>query len=52
MSYPTTHRLVTVTGPGKVEIQEKEVPVFSDEEILVRVRSVALNPTDWKASQF
>ena len=51
MSYPTTHRSVTVIGAGKVEIQEKKVPAFSNEEILVRVRSVALNPVDWRASR-
>ena len=50
MSYPTTHRSVTVIGPGKVDVQEKNVPAFTDEEILIRVRSVALNPLDWKAS--
>ena len=50
MSYPTTHRSVTVIGPGKVEVQEKKLPAFTDEEILIRVRSVALNPLDWKAS--
>lgn len=51
MSYPTTHRSVTVIEAGKVEVQEKAVPAFSDEEILVRVRSVALNPLDWRASR-
>jgi hypothetical protein len=50
MSHPTTHRSVTVIDAGKVEVQEKAVPAFGDEEILVRVRSVALNPLDWRAS--
>lgn len=49
MSYPTTHRAVTVVEKGKVSIQEKQLPVLGEENILVRVRSVALNPADWKA---
>ena len=48
MSYPTTHRTVTVVEKGKVSIQEKQLPVLGEENILVRVRSVALNPADWK----
>lgn len=51
MSYPTTHRSVTVIEAGKVKVQEKAVPAFDDEEILVRVRSVALNPVDWKVTR-
>ena len=50
MSYPATHRTVTVVEKGKVAIQEKQLPVLGEENILVRVRSVALNPMDWKAS--
>ena len=51
MSYPTTHRSVTVIEAGKVEVQEKAIPAFTNEEILVRVRSVALNPIDGRASR-
>lgn len=50
MSYPITHRTVTVIEKGKVAIQEKQLPVLGEENILVRVRSIALNPMDWKAS--
>lgn len=48
MSYPTTHQTITVVEKGKVSIQEKQLPVLGEENILVRVRSVALNPADWK----
>jgi NADPH:quinone reductase-like Zn-dependent oxidoreductase len=51
MSYPATHRCVAVVEKGKVSIQEKQLPVLDEEGILVRVRSVALNPMDWKASR-
>lgn len=50
MSYPTIQRSVTVVEKSKVSIQEKRLPVLGKENILVRVRSVALNPVDWKAS--
>jgi len=52
VSYPSTHRSVTVVEAGKVETQDKAVPAFSDEQILVRVRSVALNPLDWRLIDF
>lgn len=35
------------SGDG-VKVQTIPVPVIADNEILVRVRCVALNPTDWK----
>ena len=34
--------------PGRVEVQERPVPALREDGVLVRVRSVALNPTDWK----
>ncbi|KIM27903.1 hypothetical protein M408DRAFT_70528 [Serendipita vermifera MAFF 305830] len=48
MSLPSQHRALVVTEKGKVGVKVQPLPKFSDEEILVRVRAVALNPTDWK----
>jgi len=52
MSLPSQHRALIVVEKGKVAVQEQPLPRFSDEEILVRVRAVALNPTDWKVRIF
>ncbi|KAG8995404.1 hypothetical protein FRB93_001132 [Tulasnella sp. JGI-2019a] len=47
---PKTHRAVTaVTQPKGFKIIEKPLPVVEDDEILVKVRTTSLNPTDWKA---
>ena len=56
MSVPSTHRALTVVErgdqatnkPGRVEVQERPVPTLRENGVLVRVKSVALNPTDWK----
>ena len=56
MSVPSTHRALTVVErgdqatnkPGRVEVQERPVPALREDSVLVRVKSVALNPTDWK----
>ncbi|KAG9010810.1 hypothetical protein FRB94_009717 [Tulasnella sp. JGI-2019a] len=47
---PKTHHAVTaVTQPKGFKIIEKPLPVVEDDEILVKVRTTSLNPTDWKA---
>ncbi|PVG04010.1 hypothetical protein CPB86DRAFT_822001 [Serendipita vermifera] len=48
MSLPSTHRAITVTERGKVTVQERPLPQFNDDQVLVKVRAVSLNPTDWK----
>lgn len=56
MSIPSTHRALTVieagsratNKPGRVQVQERPVPALKEDSVLVRVKSVALNPTDWK----
>ena len=56
MSVPSTHRALTVVErgdqatnkPGRVEVQERPVPALREDGVLVHVKSVALNPTDWK----
>jgi NADPH:quinone reductase-like Zn-dependent oxidoreductase len=58
MSVPSTHRALTVVErgdqatnrPGRVEVQELPVPALREDSVIVRVKSVALNPTDWKVT--
>ena len=44
---PSTMKAMKVTGPGKAEIQQVPLPKLRDEYVLVKVKCVALNPTDW-----
>jgi len=39
---------VVVTKPGEVGVQEVPAPKLRDDYILVKVKAIALNPTDWK----
>jgi len=56
MAVPSTHRALTVVErgdretnkPGRVDVRERPVPALKEDGVLVRVKSVALNPTDWK----
>lgn len=46
---PKTQRALKVCGPGDVRLQHGcPLPVLQDDEILVRVRCVAINPVDAK----
>jgi len=45
---PKTMKAIKVTAPGKPEIQDVPLPKLRDDYILVKVKAVALNPTDWK----
>ena len=40
-------KAIKVVGHGKAEIQEVPLPKLRDDYVLVKVRAVALNPTDW-----
>lgn len=40
-------KAIKMTGPGAAEIQEVPIPALRDDYILVKVKAVALNPTDW-----
>lgn len=44
---PTTMKAIKVVEAGKAEIQDVPLPKMRDDYILVKVKSVALNPTDW-----
>jgi NADPH:quinone reductase-like Zn-dependent oxidoreductase len=47
---PTTHRALVVTEKGKVALKEVPIPKLEDDQVLVRVKAVAINPIDWKVS--
>jgi hypothetical protein len=43
---PKTHRAIVVEQPGKVAIKQQPLPHLDDDRLLVRVKTVALNPVD------
>ena len=45
---PQTHRAVIVQADGTVKTEERPVPAVGENEILVKVFAIAINPTDWK----
>lgn len=49
MSSTQTHRALVVLEKGKTTISaDKPIPSVSEDGILVKVKAVTLNPTDWK----
>lgn len=44
---PETMQAIKIVSPGKAEIQDVPLPKLPDHFILVKVRAVAINPTDW-----
>ena len=45
---PQTHRAVIVQADKTVKTEERPVPSVGENEILVKVSAIAVNPTDWK----
>jgi NADPH:quinone reductase-like Zn-dependent oxidoreductase len=43
-----TTKAIVFVEKGKAEIQDVPLPTLRDEYVLVRVKAVGLNPTDWK----
>lgn len=43
-----TTRAVVYQEKGKAAIQEVPVPKLRDDQVLVKVNAVGINPTDWK----
>lgn len=43
-----TTKAIVFVEQGKAEIQDVPIPKLRDEYILVKVKAVGLNPTDWK----
>ncbi|KDQ18861.1 hypothetical protein BOTBODRAFT_126684 [Botryobasidium botryosum FD-172 SS1] len=52
MSIPNTHHALVVVEQGKAAVREKALPKVSSDKILIKVKAVALNPTDWKHIDF
>jgi len=48
LKIPKTHRAVIVQADGTVKTEELPIPVAGENEILVKVSAIAVNPTDWK----
>ncbi|KAI1428207.1 GroES-like protein [Xylaria sp. FL1777] len=44
----TTAKALILTEKGKVDIKELPLPELREGHVLVKVRAVGLNPTDWK----
>jgi NADPH:quinone reductase-like Zn-dependent oxidoreductase len=45
-------KAIKVVEAGKAEVQEVPVPKLKDGYVLVKVKAVAINPTDWKHVSF
>ena len=45
---PQTHRAVIVQADATVKAEERPIPTIGENEILVKVSAIAINPTDWK----
>ncbi|KAK3369373.1 chaperonin 10-like protein [Lasiosphaeria ovina] len=45
-------KAIKIVSKGKAEIQDVPVPALRDDYVLVKVKAVALNPTDWKHIDF
>jgi len=48
---PETHRAVIVQADTTVKTEDRPVPTVGENEILVKVSAIAINPTDWKHSR-
>ena len=40
-------KAIKIDGMGKAKVQDVPLPKMRDDYILVKVHTVALNPTDW-----
>ncbi|RLL93806.1 hypothetical protein CFD26_101544 [Aspergillus turcosus] len=45
---PRIHRAVVATGPGSLALRPVPVPPIADDQVLVLVAAIALNPSDYK----
>lgn len=48
----STTRAIVTQEPGKAVIDTVPVPKLRDDYLIVKVKAVALNPTDWKHIAF
>lgn len=40
-------KTIKIKGPGEAKVQDAPIPALRDDYVLVKVKAVALNPTDW-----
>lgn len=45
----TTSRAIICTGKGQAAVKEVPVPSIREGHVLVKVKALGLNPTDWKS---
>lgn len=46
------NQVIVVEKPKEAKVGEATIPKLRDDYILVKVKTVALNPTDWKHVDF
>jgi NADPH:quinone reductase-like Zn-dependent oxidoreductase len=49
---PSTMKALKLVDVGKAEVQDVPLPKLRDTYVLVKVKAVALNPSDWKHVHF
>lgn len=49
-SIPNSQTAIKIKGAGKAAVVECEIPTVNNDEVLIRVVCVALNPVDWKSA--
>ena len=47
MTVEATMRALKIVGQGVTEIRQVPVPNLEPDTVLIAVRAIALNPTDW-----
>lgn len=45
----STNRAVICTGKGEAAVKEVPIPSVREGYVLVKVKALGLNPTDWKS---
>jgi hypothetical protein len=50
MSVPTVHRGAVVKQHGEVEIKEQAVPKYTEDQVLIKVKAVSIDPVDFKVN--
>ncbi|KAK8083539.1 hypothetical protein PG996_002320 [Apiospora saccharicola] len=52
MATPTTIKAIVAVEKGKAEVRNVAMPKLRNDYVLVKVKAVGLNPTDWKHVDF
>lgn len=48
MSLPNKNRGVVLIERGQIAIKDQELSKWNDDQVLIKVKAVAINPADWK----